>query len=171
MAKKPAPGFTSPGISAPKGPDYVVVELRHDSQVGFSTKGFMGTAAAEPSTGELNGILSQYHVRSIAPLFDVTDKKLRRRVSEAPPTLDVPVDADFAHSGFVRVMPRKKADIPKLIRRLNKATSVWKAELAPRPVPAAEPTGSSTTSRNFEPCQGYLASAPDGIGAVDAWQK
>jgi subtilisin family serine protease len=31
-------------------------------------------------------------------------------------------------------------------------------------------TGSSTASRNFEPAQGYLHSAPNGIGAYAAWR-
>ena len=47
-------------------------------------------------------------------------------------------------------------------RIVNRNPSVWKAYRAPQLVPAVSP--------NMEPCQGYLCSAPVGIGALAAWQ-
>src|SRR6266566_5007098 len=43
------------------------------------------------------------------------------------------------------------------------------SHFALRPVPAAMATGTDTGSRNFEPTQGYLDSAPNGIGAMGVW--
>jgi len=34
---------------------------------------------------------------------------------------------------------------------------------------ARDPAGSEAGSRNFEPSQGYLGDAPDGIGAEQVW--
>jgi subtilisin family serine protease len=89
----------------------------------------------------------------------------------APATLVKKVTADFAQSGFVRLVPKRKGDATALASRLNRSASVWKAFVAPSPVAAGAPTGKSSESRNYEICQGYLASAPDGIGAVEAWEK
>ena len=79
------------------------------------------------------------------------------------------MDTDFIQSGFVQVVPKKSSDAKKIARELNKKSAVWQAYVAPRPVPAAVASGSQAGSRNFEPSQGYLHSAPNGIGAIEAW--
>jgi len=68
----------------------------------------------------------------------------------------------------VQIVPKKSADARKLAAALNKDKAVWKAYVAPRPEPAAL-NGSAVGTRLFEPAQGYLYSAPDGIGAADVW--
>jgi hypothetical protein len=78
------------------------------------------------------------------------------------------MDTDFIESGFVQVVPKSGADAKKIAAALNEQKSVWKAYVAPRPVPAM-PAGSAAGSRNFEPSQGYLYDAPDGIGAEQVW--
>jgi hypothetical protein len=98
-------------------------------------------------------------------------KMLRLRSTEAPTSLRQAVDADFAQAGFVRILPRSTKDAEPLAKRLKRLKAVWGAVVAPDPVPAAAPTGTSSISRNFEPCQGYLHSAPNGISAIEAWMK
>lgn len=78
------------------------------------------------------------------------------------------MDAEFIQSGYVQVVPKKDADAKKIARALNNQKSVWKAYVAPRPVPAM-PSGSAAGSRNFEPSQGYLYDPPIGIGAEEVW--
>jgi subtilisin family serine protease len=175
MAAKLAPvskvGFVNPGIAEPKGPDYVIVEMRHDSRVAYSRAGFSAPAEAEPAARALNTILEKFHVKRVQSLFDMRERQIRQRVTAAPASLDEAVSAEFAHSGFVKVLPRRNQDAARLAKQLNDADVVWKAVVAPRPVPAAAAAGSSTASRNFEPAQGYLDSPPNGIGAIEAWQK
>ncbi len=76
--------------------------------------------------------------------------------------------AEFRQSGFVQIIPKRGEDSKKLAAALNREKAVWKAYVAPRPVPAGL-SGSSTGTRLFEPAQGYLYSAPFGIGAADVW--
>jgi subtilisin family serine protease len=175
MAAKLAPvskaGFLNPGIAAPKGTDYVIVEMRHDSRVAYSRSGFAGPADVEPAVKKLNNILEKMRVKRVASLFGMPERQIRRRVTDAPASLREDVSAEFAHSGFVQVVPRRGQDAAKLAKRLEKEDVVWKAVVAPRPVPAAAPTGTDTDSRNFEPAQGYLHAPPNGIGAMEAWAK
>src|SRR5918996_3768718 len=141
MAARLAPvseaGFVNPGIAEPKGPDYVIVEMRHDSRVAYSPEGFSAPAEAEPAARDLNTILEKFRVRRVESLFGMRERQIRRRVTAAPPSLDVAVSAEFAHSGFVEVLPRRDQDATQLARQLNEADVVWKAVVAPRPVPAA----------------------------------
>jgi len=69
----------------------------------------------------------------------------------------------------MQIVPKDPKDAARIVQRLRKSKSVWKAYLAPRPVPAGAPEGISTTSRNFEPAQGYMHSPPNGIGAMEVW--
>lgn len=171
VTKSTKPGHTSPGIRAPRASDYVVAELRYNSGIGFSAAGFEGPAAASKSIAGLTKILEGVGVRSVSSHFDMPERRVRERVELAPASMPKKVSADFAQSGFVRLVPKRKRDVSELAKRLNRSASVWKAFAAPTPVPAGEPTGTSSESRCFEVCQGYLASAPDGIAAIDAWTK
>jgi len=170
MAKKASdPGLTPAGIRKPRASGYVIAELRYDSAIAISPSGFEGPSDADRRIDGLHKILADVGVRKVESHFDMSKRKLRARAAEAPSAMPKKVSADFAQSGFVRVVPKRKGDVEELARRLNRSASVWKAYPAPVPVPAVAPTGTSTVSRNFEVCQGYLASAPDGIGAIDAW--
>lgn len=163
-------GFVNPGVSD-KGSDYVIVELRHDSQVGFSQEGFVGPSAKRRSVDSLNNALNEYRVREVNSHFGVKRREIQQRIQAAPSSLNQPVSAKYAQSGFVQIVPRRKKDAKPLAQRLNRSGNVWKAVVAPRPVPAGAADGDSTASRNFEPAQGYLGSAPDGLGAIQAWNQ
>jgi hypothetical protein len=79
------------------------------------------------------------------------------------------MDATFIQSGFVQIVPKPGEDAGKIAKALRESKdTIWDAFVAPRPVPAM-PTGSDPGSRNFEPSQGYLYSAPNGIGAAQVW--
>lgn len=166
---RPDPGFVQPGIKTPKTPDYVIVELRHDSKVAFSTRGFAGPAESEKQVLSLNSVLEGFKVKSCSSHFGLKSSDLKKRVTAAPSSLKAKVSADFAQAGFAQVVPRSGKDVKELVRRLNRSKAVWKAVAAPRPVPAVLPTDGASGSRNIEPSQGYLCSAPDGIGAMAVW--
>lgn len=171
MAKKadrPDAGFMLPA-SFPETPDYVVAELRYDSRVAFSASKFEGPSEAETQVGALNKVLEEFRVKKFRSHFGKKASEIRQRVTATSAAVVAPVTADFAQSGFVQIVPEKPDEAPDLARRLNRQGVVWKAVVAPKPVPAAMASGSSRGSRNFEPAQGYLASAPDGIGAMAVW--
>lgn len=170
-SKSKSTGFLSPGIKERKGRGYVVAELRHDSGIGYSAKGFAGASDVKSSTKKLNAALEKFGVKEVTSLFGMKKSQIKRRVTEAPSSLRKPVNAEFAHSGFVQIFPRKASDAAGLAKQLNKLDSMWKAVVAPRPVPASAPTSDSKLSRNFEPSQGYQHSPPNGIGAMEGWEK
>jgi subtilisin family serine protease len=145
-----------------KGIDYVVVELRYNSGVAISTSGFRAAAASEPTVSTLNSILEGFKVKSLRSHFGLGTSKLRMRSVAAPTQMPRTVSAEFAQSGVLQIVPRRARDCDSLVKRLNRYDAVWKAYVAPQPVPAASP--------NMEPCQGYLYSAPAGINAMVAWE-
>ncbi len=167
--RRPNLGYLPAGIKPPKAPEYVIVELAHTSRVAFTPSGFGGPAEAEKSAQSLNNILEGFDVKSFSSLFGLRSKAIQKRVTAAPSSIKASVSADFAHAGFAQVVPKSGKDIPDLVRRLNRSKAVWKAVAAPTPVPAALPTNGDSGSRNFEASQGYLCSAPDGIGAMAVW--
>lgn len=168
-AKRPDPGYVQARFKSPGTPPYVVVELRHDSQVAFSEAGFAGPAAANRMTGALNKVLEDFRVKKVASHFRMKTSEIRMRAVEAPSSLEETVSSEFAHSGFVQMVVRDNKKRRALVSRLNRLSSVWKAVEAPSPVPAAVPSDGDSGSRNFEPSQGYLHSAPNGIGAMAVW--
>ena len=172
MAKQAVdPGFAQAPPMDPGTPDYVVAELRHDSGIAYSTRGFRAPAEREDEARTLNEVLEGFRIRRFRSHFGMKPGKIRKRTAEAPTSLGIPVSADFAHSGFVQLIPERTKDTRDLVRRLDQLDSVWKAYVAPRPVPAAIAEGATAGSRNFEPSQGYLHSPPNGIGAMEVWPQ
>jgi subtilisin family serine protease len=169
--KQSESGYTTANLPRSAGSDYVVMELRHDSQIAVSPTGFAGPAVVESATTALNKTIGAFSLRQVAPHFDLGNTQLHRRSTAAPTSLKTDVSAEFAHAGFVRIVPRRGQDCDDLVSKLNRNKSVWKAVVAPRPVPAVAASGKSKTSRNFEPSQGYLHDAPNGIGAMQAWKQ
>lgn len=152
-----------PGFKPFKGIDYVVVELNYDSGIAMSRTGFAAAAAVEPVATNLNSILEGFKVKSIESHFGLSRRKLRARGMAAPGAMPARVSADFAQSGVMQVVPNHPMDCDDLVERLNRHSAVWKAYVAPQPVPAA-------VTPNMEPCQGYLYSAPAGVNAMVAWE-
>src|SRR6185436_7204195 len=161
-------GFVSTATADADIPDYVVVELRYEAPVAFSARRFAAPAAAEPQADSLNEVLSKFDIKSMRSQFHLPADTIRSRVEVAATLPSEPqpsrfakrgMDTDFIQSGFVQVVPKSGADAKKIVTALKRQKAVWDAYVAPRPVPA----GSAAGSRNFEPSQGYLDDAPDGI--------
>ena len=171
-------GFVSAEIDTPDIPDYVVVELRYESPVAFSASKFSAPGAAAPQADTLNDALAKYDIKTMRSHFGLASSAIKNRVEVAATLPKEPepakfakkgMDTEFIQSGFVQVVPTDSKDAARIARDLNKKGPVWKAFVAPRPVPAAVLNGSQVGSRNFEPSQGYLHSAPNGIGAMEVW--
>jgi hypothetical protein len=172
-------GFLSAEIGGSAPPDYVIAELRYESPVAYAASGFRAPRAARPQADSLNRVLERFPLAAVRSHFGLKSADIRERAAvaatlpSAPPSAAVArkgVDAGrFVRSGFVAIVPKRGQDAARLAAQLGKAEAVWRAYVAPRPVPSAVNTGTSTGSRNFEPAQGYLSSAPDGIGAAEAW--
>lgn len=170
-------GFVGTEIEAPDIPGYVVVELRYESPVAFTRSRFFAPAAAAPQADILNNALAKYDIETMRSHFSLPSPAIKSRIEVAatlPPEPEPKkfakkgMDTEFIQSGFVQVVPKKSSDAPKIARELNKKGPVWNAFVAPRPVPAVL-NGSQAGSRNFEPSQGYLHAAPNGIGAMEVW--
>ncbi len=174
----PTAGFLSAKYDVPGIPDYVVAELKYESPVAYSASGFAAPAESENQARSLNRVLSRFKVADVRSHLGArkTDIKRRMSVAAALPAAPKPsafakkgLDATFIQSGFVEVVVKQRSDAKKLASALNRNSNVWEAHVAPRPVPAAAPSGSQAGSRNFEPAQGYLHDPPNGIGACGIW--
>ena len=170
-------GFVSALIAEPDVRDYVVVELRYESPVAFTRSKFVAPAAAKPQADSLNQVLDKFDVDAVRSHFGLKRAVVHARPEVAASLPEAPsparfakkgMDTKFIQSGFVQVVPKRDRDARRIAAELNRRKAVWKAVVAPRPVPAMA-AGSAAGSRNFEPAQGYLYTPPDGIGAVEMW--
>jgi len=170
-------GFVSTKFEALDIPDYVLVELRYESPVSYTASKFVAASAVATEADALNKVLEKYDIPTIRSHFGLKATDLRARVDVAATLPPEPnpekfakkgMDTTFIQSGFVEVVPKKSSDARKIAAALAGKKGVWKAYVAPRPVPAM-PSGSSAGSRLFEPAQGYLYTPPDGIGAMEVW--
>jgi hypothetical protein len=169
--KKAAAGYMSAPVKMPKLPDYVVAEMRYDSKIAYTSRGFTAPSEVEKDAASLNKVLDGFKVKRIGSHFDLKSTEIKPRSTDAPPSLKVKPSGDFIHAGFVQIIPKNAKDCAALAKRLNQKGSVWKAYVATTPEPAGLAYGASAKSRNFEPCQGYLHSAPNGIGAMAVWKS
>ena len=154
-----------------------MVELRYEAPVAFTAARFAAPAAAAPQAELLNSVLARFDIKTMRSHFGLPASAIRSRIELAATLPAEPdpkrfakrgMDTEFIESGFVQVVPKASEDAKKIAKALNSQRAVWKAYVAPRPVPAM-PAGSAAGSRNFEPAQGYLCDAPNGIGAEDVW--
>ena len=175
--QKTKAGYVPADLSESKIPDYVVVELRYEAPVAFTAARFAAPAAAAPQAESLNSVLARFDIKTMRSHFGLPASAIRSRIELAATLPAEPepkrfakrgMDTEFIESGFVQVVPKASEDAKKIAKALNSQRAVWKAYVAPRPVPAM-PAGSAAGSRNFEPAQGYLCDAPNGIGAEDVW--
>ena len=100
-------GFISAEIAAPDVPDYVVVELRYESPVGYTRSRFSAPAAAAPQADTLNDVLAKYDIEYSE---DESDDEVRNKLAEfyAQRTLTkVPIEPkDQAEAFFLLVSDR-----------------------------------------------------------------
>ena len=139
-------GFISTKLEPTDVPDYVVVELRYESPIAATASGFVAPEAANRRQAEqLNAVLEGFDIRAVRSHFGLKAADVRARVAVAeklPPEPDPDrfrrrgMDTSFIQSGFVQVIPKKGSDAKSIAARLNSKPAVWKAYVAPRPVPA-----------------------------------
>ena len=183
-AGKTAAGYVSSHYEVSESPDYVVVELKYETPVAFTASSFAAPAAGEDAAQSLNSVLSKFSIHRLQSHFQLDATTIAHRATPAAALSAAPtvktlakkgLGTEFIHSGFVQVRPKSGTDAKKIASALKKHNAVWDAFVAPRPVPAVSApgvaSGSSTGSRNFEPSQGYLHGAPNGIGAMGVWSQ
>ena len=183
MAKKkksPFPDTTKAGFSTvgeSDVPDYIVAELKYESPVAYTSTKFVAPSDGAPQADSLNKVLSNYSIAKIGSLFGLKSKAIKDRIAVASGMPKAPSartrearngGTEFVQSGFLQIVPKNSKDAAKIARALNRNRSIYKAYVAPRPT-VAMPAGAAPGSRNFEPAQGYLYDAPDGIGAEAVW--
>jgi hypothetical protein len=177
LAKLRKPGFTITSFETPGISDYVVAELRYESSVAYTRSRFVAPAPGAADAERLNQVLAKFDIAAIRPQFGFAATEVRKRVDLAAALPKNPsaailkakgADAAFRQSGFVQIIPKRGRDSRKLAAAFNRQKAIWRAYVAPRPVPAGLSADTAGT-RLFEPAQGYLYSAPIGIGAADVW--
>ena len=170
-------GFVTSTFATPGVADYVVAELRYESPVAYTKSRFVAPAVGADDANRFNQVLEKFAIKEIRSQFGFPAAQVRKRVQLAAALPSDPstnilkakgADAEFRQSGFVQIIPKRGEDSKRLAAALNREKAVWKAYVAPRPVPAGL-SGSSSGTRLFEPAQGYLYSAPFGIGAAEVW--
>jgi subtilisin family serine protease len=191
MAKSEPVGYSSGEFALPAAfTSYVVCEMRYDSPVAAAPAGGLASRPAhETQRDTIDQVLSHFRVKQIKPHFDVKAADLRDRLTAAAAVpagvAFVPPTTKFTLAGYARIELKDPKQAAKLVAQLEKNPLVWKAFEAPKPEPAAArarrvkrgrppgqgPIGNDTGSRNFEPSQGYLHSAPNGIAATDVWPQ
>src|SRR5262249_32948156 len=157
-------------VAEPDLPEYVIAELRHESPLIFTRDRFAAVSArAAARADSLNATLARYDLRALRPHFGASPATLAARAAVAATLPPEPsplrfrrrgLDAAFIQAGFVQIIPKRADDARRIARALGRNESVWRAAVAPRPVPAwaARPA----PRHSFEPSQGYLYSAPNG---------
>ena len=173
----------------PKYREYVVVELRYESPVAVAERKFVGHEQGEDQANHLNKVIDRFDIQDVQFQFHVPAKAIRVSLEMAAALPTAPKAATiekrlkkahgdkfdiprFFQTNFVRVVPKRPGDAQKIAKAMKSASAVWSAHVAPRPVPPLffqPPDIAEPGPFNIEPTQGYLYSAPCGIGAMDVW--
>jgi subtilisin family serine protease len=194
MAKKrfPRRPYQKVKFSLPPGfQESIVVELRYEAPVAAAKDRFVGLGEGATVADRLNEVLDQKDVAEIRPSFMLKPLMVKASLNlsaalPAAPTAaavstrierakDALAPESFFKSNFARVILKKKGDAEELAQRFKRHDAVWDAYIAPVPEPPIYfrppdvPEGLEPF--NLEPTQGYLYSAPDGIGACDVWDQ
>jgi subtilisin family serine protease len=171
-------GLNRGEVAASILPDYVIVRLKDSSPVALAgALGFSAPAPMAAQAQELNQALAAFDVELRPHFGRAMSARARTKLAVSIPALgpqgdrgDRNLDEGFVESAFVQVRPKKGHDAQAIVSTLKRHDAVLNAYVAPRPVPAVL-SGSQAGSRNFEPSQGYLHSAPNGIGAMEIWPE
>ena len=138
-------GFVTSTFATPDVEDYVVAELRYESPVAYTRSRFVAPAVGAGDANRFNQVLEKFDIKEIRSQFGFPAAQVRKRVQLAAALPSDPstnilkakgADAEFRQSGFVQIIPKRGEDSKKLAAALNREKAVWKAYVAPRPVPA-----------------------------------
>ena len=162
-------GFSTSTHKVPRA-QYLTLELRYDSNVAYSENQLKFIGDNEAGCNSLNSILTHFKPRSIKSRFELeTEQRL------ATPNLNGGVEADFAQSGIIELIPKNPLDIEGLLRFFESLVNNDKprAEHLPLWQVQARPIVSEPMADipDIEPLQGYLATAPKGLGIRKAQKK
>jgi subtilisin family serine protease len=169
----------------------VVVELRYEAPVAMGQGKFVGKESGREAADRLNAALDGLQVAEVRPSFAIKPRMLGKIMSIASALPKEPKaaavekrieDADasissdvFFKGNFARVILKSSAKAREVAARLKRYDAVWDAYVAPVPQPPVylQPPDIAGTGSpfNIEPTQGYLYSAPDGVGACDVWDQ
>lgn len=169
----------------------VVVELRYESSVATAEGKFVGKDAGREAAERLNTALEGVKAAEIQPSFTIKPRIMSQCMSFAAALPAEPTAATvekrmaaaktslspehFFKSNFARVFLKSSADAHEVAKRLKRHNAVWDAYVAPIPEPPIyfQPPDIAGGGGpfNLEPTQGYLYSAPDGVGACDVWDQ
>ncbi len=199
MAKKKHPRTTTtdvptfPRATFPPPPGWqpsVVVELRYEAPIAVANGKFVGKEQGREPAERLNLVLAATNAAEVVCNFALKPKlrsesfslaaalpseptaaAVTRRLSEARSPL---TPEDFFKGNFARVILPASDDAHRVANRLKRHNAVWDAYVAPLPEPPVflqPPAVTGADPFNIEPTQGYLHSAPSGIGAGDVWEQ
>ena len=163
-------------------PDYVIIELWGTSDVTYTKNKFTNASKATELHTSLNRVLERYPRSTLHPHFQdgtqLQEEGGGPRGAPPEPTAGPEDTATPTRLGdYVQVRPAPNVDVHALATELADHPAVKRAYVAPRPEPQPgsmmefPPAGSSKASRNFQPCQGYLGSAPNGSGVLAVAHK
>lgn len=183
-----APAIFAPPAGLQKS---IVVEFRYETPVTAAQGRFVGKEAGEAMADQLNGLIDGMSALAVLPSFIAKPKMIRDALSFAS-SLPKELKAAnvgkrllraasalspeaFFKSNFARVVLKDDVDAHEAAKRLKRQDSVWDAYVAPIPQPPIyfQPPDIAGTGEpfNIEPTQGYLYSAPNGVGACDIWDQ
>lgn len=194
MAKRKFRGRPYQRAKFPLPPGFqesVVVELRYEAPVAAAKDRFVGLGEGVTVADRLNEVLERKVVSVIRPSFMLKPQMVKASLNVSAALPEAPTAAavstrierarvaltaeNFFKSNFARVILKKKGEAEELAQQFKRHDAVWDAYIAPVPEPPVylQPpdVAGGDEPFNLEPTQGYLYSAPDGIGASDAWDQ
>jgi hypothetical protein len=169
----------------------VVVELRYEAPVSIAPGKFVGIDSGKEAADRLNRVLEGMTADDVRPSFAVKPRMVSESLSVAAALPREPTTAvvqrrmaaanlrlspeEFFKSNFARVILEASADAHEVAKRLKRHDAVWDAYVAPIPEPPVflrpPDVAGAGGPFNLEPTQGYIYSAPDGVGACDVWDQ
>jgi len=184
--------YERPTFALPPGfQKSVVVELRYEAPVSIARGKFVGKDSGQDAADRLNAALEGAKAAEVRHSFTLKPRMVSESLSIAaalPAALTAEAvegrmsaarsplsPEEFFKSNFARVILKSSADEKEVAARLRRHDAVWDAYVAPFPEPPVyfEPPDAAGAGGpfNLEPTQGYLYSAPYGIGACDVWNQ
>ncbi|HVX15598.1 MAG TPA: S8 family serine peptidase [Pirellulales bacterium] len=166
------------------------MELRYEAPVSIARGRFVGLESGKEAADRLNEaveglageVQASFRVKSQAVKaslslaaalpMEPTSAVVGRRIGAAKSPL---TPEEFFKSNFARVVLDSSADEHDVAKRFKRHDAVWDAYVAPIPQPPVflQPPDVAGAGGpfNIEPTQGYIYSAPDGVGACDVWDQ
>lgn len=82
-AQQSRQGFVSTKVEPPDTPDYVVVELRYESPIAYTTSRFVAPQSSAPDADSLNSVLEKFDIAAVRSHFGLKAPEVRARLEVA----------------------------------------------------------------------------------------